>query len=1563
MAADPVNTATGALMEIFGDVSLAGLGQSINLTRTYNSMDTSSGPFGPGWSYAYGATLIQNEAGEFVFSDGSGTQTRFGALLGGGYAPIDAAVSADLSDGPNGTRVMRNLSGDTMTFDATGALIATADERGQGLTMGYTADQLTTITDELGQSLTFVWDAGAGDDARISSATTSDGRAVGYTYASTAGAKRLTGVTAVDGTATTYDYASTGGISAITDPLGHVSARNKYDAAGRITSQRDERGAKTTFGWDESTQTATITDPTGKVRTDVYVGLNLVQQIDGNGQVVEQLYDGDNNQAAVVDAAGKLFRNNYDERDRLVKRIAPAPLNYTEEWTYDEEDRVTSHTDADGYTTTYTYNAAGLVTSVDNPDGGSSAYTYTDGTGAAPANLLASTTDPLGRTTTFTYDAAGDMVSTTSPGGRTSTSTYDNAHRVTSTTSPSGAVSSYSYDVAGRLLTATDPAGATTTNTYDAAGGLIQTTDALGRPTKFNYDAADRLIRTRDAEHFITRTSYDRAGRVATTTDELGAVTTYEYDDAGRLTTTTDALGHTTTTAYDVLGQVTSVTDAGGGVTSYTYDAIGQVTSMTDPDGVTQTTTYDRRGHVAQVTDGMGGFQQTFYDSMGRPEATEDSDGVYGGYSYDLAGQLIEQTKPRATSNYVAGYYEDRTTYTYDADGLLTSTVEPRGNVPGADPSQFTSTATYDADGRAVTSTDPLGRTTTTEYDVAGRPVALTDPDGSVTSRAYNELGLLAWVRSPGSGVTRYVYDRVGNVRTRVDSKSRHTTYTYDGAGNVLTETDPLGRVTSMSYDVVGNVTDVVKPSGTATVEDATDGLVSFEYDELNRPVATTFSDATPGFTYDYTPAGRVDTAARVQGSGVIASSVFTYDGAGRVVAAVNTGGVDSDANYSYSSAGRLSGAAFSTGMSASYDYNAVGELTKVTSSGVGAVPVVVYAYDPSGRVKTVTRQGASPLVTSVGYDVAGQLEPLQHASGGTVLEGFDVTRDLVGNPTQVTTTKGATESTALYAYDPANRLKYECYPTAGNSCTGKSPRNTYTYDTVGNRTGVTSRTVVGTTATTVVTTSVFDAGDQLLTQSVDGAPAVTNTWTPNGELASSTTTAGTQSYDTDLSGELVSSTLVDGTVVGYTHDTAGNRTSRTVNGSLDVSWVWDTISALPTRVGQYDNTGALETAWLPDPTSATGSALAHTSSGVSDWLLSDPFANTVASVSTTGTALSGTRTTDAFGVNLNAPTGTMADSQLGFAGQYLDSVTGLYDMRARDYQPSTGAFTANDPVDVATGTPFFAGYSYAHSNSLMFTDANGLEARAWGDERISGIPENSSRTLRSLTTIKQLNRQQANAPSQLEAFLTPDGSTVKAGGLGLLNFGGGALNGAISLMNGATMTPQRYAVECATGMSFDIPSVGIAGDYNTQKYSSWSGSSTFFVASLIAPGAAAEAFVTRAPSAIVSQLGTGAAGPVAARFIVNSAGEATMYLRAGPSSLEVSEHAALRMTQRGISIEAAESALAHQPFSYFHQGTWKTGFYDPATQVFLGSVRGKLTTVIKGASSKYIDNLKVAKP
>lgn len=66
---------------------------------------------------------------------------------------------------------------------------------------------------------------------------------------------------------------------------------------------------------------------------------------------------------------------------------------------------------------------------------------------------------------------------------------------------------------------------------------------------------------------------------------------------------------------------------------------------------------------------------------------------------------------------------------------------------------------------------------------------------------------------------------------------------------------------------------------------------------------------------------------------------------------------------------------------------------------------------------------------------------------------------------------------------------------------------------------------------------------------------------------------------------------------------------------------------------------------------------------------------------------------------------GTVATSRFGFAGQVVDTDTGLVYMRARYYDPATSQFLTRDPLVESTHDP----YSYAWNNPLANTDPSGL--------------------------------------------------------------------------------------------------------------------------------------------------------------------------------------------------------------------------------------------------------------
>ncbi|MEC5032982.1 MAG: RHS repeat-associated core domain-containing protein [Oscillatoria sp. PMC 1051.18] len=83
----------------------------------------------------------------------------------------------------------------------------------------------------------------------------------------------------------------------------------------------------------------------------------------------------------------------------------------------------------------------------------------------------------------------------------------------------------------------------------------------------------------------------------------------------------------------------------------------------------------------------------------------------------------------------------------------------------------------------------------------------------------------------------------------------------------------------------------------------------------------------------------------------------------------------------------------------------------------------------------------------------------------------------------------------------------------------------------------------------------------------------------------------------------------------------------------------------------------------------------------------------------------------DSFG---NLRSGDGVDDAMGgdfrFQGQWLESESGLYYFRARDYDPKNGLFLSRDPVDIIETEPeSFNPYQFVYNNPHVFSDPTGM--------------------------------------------------------------------------------------------------------------------------------------------------------------------------------------------------------------------------------------------------------------
>jgi RHS repeat-associated protein len=84
----------------------------------------------------------------------------------------------------------------------------------------------------------------------------------------------------------------------------------------------------------------------------------------------------------------------------------------------------------------------------------------------------------------------------------------------------------------------------------------------------------------------------------------------------------------------------------------------------------------------------------------------------------------------------------------------------------------------------------------------------------------------------------------------------------------------------------------------------------------------------------------------------------------------------------------------------------------------------------------------------------------------------------------------------------------------------------------------------------------------------------------------------------------------------------------------------------------------------------------------------------------------------DAFGNVLSQVGGnnSAAGGDFRFQGQWLEEDTGLYNFRARDYDPGTGLFLSRDPVDIIETQPeSFNPYQFVYNNPYVYSDPTGM--------------------------------------------------------------------------------------------------------------------------------------------------------------------------------------------------------------------------------------------------------------
>jgi RHS repeat-associated protein len=949
----------------------------------------------------------------------------------------------------------------------------------------------------------------------------------------------------------------------------------------------------------------------------------------------------------------------------------------------------------------------------------------------------------------LTFNAAGEVTKMADRNGYLTTLTYTGG-LLTKVTDQAARTLTLSYT--GALLTKVndDQTGRNVLFGYnDGSGNLTDVTDVNGGNTHYVYEAGHLLDTVRDARvNTVTTNHYDGSSpeRVDWQKDGLLRKTSFVYSTTGACNTTiTDPKGNVTCDVF-VAGLKTAETRGYGtaqaATWTYTYDPLTVApTAITDPNSHTSYMTYDASGNVLSASDALTRTTVAAYNVFNEPLTQTDPLGVTTTLTYDANGNRLTTSRP------LTGTSQVQTTTNHYGDS-----VHPGDVTSVTDPDSKTSTLTYDTYGDLASSADPLGQTTTHTYNADGWILTDVSPKGNVSGCgcAAQYTTTYSYV-VPGLGTT----DEWGDVQTVTDPVAHVTTYGYDADRNVTTLKDGTGNLTTYVFDAANQQTQVKRadtPQTTVTTDYNLDGTVLDQKDGKGNPIQT----------YGYNSLAQVTSVKDALNN----ETDFSYDGVGNQLTKQDPSGNCSTASKcttsTYDGANELKSVAYSDGVTPNVTgilYDADGQRTawtdgsgawtqvfdslhRRTSVTEGASGTVAYVYNLRNLPTTITYPGGVHTVIET-YDDAGRWTKVQDWNGNLTTIGYDVNSNLTSYTlptattvvdtmaynkadqlTSITDKAGAIAFyAASYTYNAASQLitdtsapaaqaKFHytalnqlCYAGSANSTscpnapTGSEP---FAYDAADNLVKLNT------------TTQQFNAADQLC-WTVSGsssnactAPptgATAYTYDSNGNRTAQVPSAGAATCDSyDQANRLVKVTTGTGasctspTTLGtYSYNGSGLRMGKTVAG-VSTTEAWDPSGGIPLLLEDKTASATVDYVFGPGgvPLEQIGTATL--------WYHHDQLGSTRAITNGSGVTQA-TYQYDPYG-KLIASTGSVTNPFM-YSGQYNDSESGLYYLRARYYDSATAQFLTRDPM---VGTTRSA-YGYVSGNPLNGSDPTGQYA------------------------------------------------------------------------------------------------------------------------------------------------------------------------------------------------------------------------------------------------------------
>ena len=639
---------------------------------------------------------------------------------------------------------------------------------------------------------------------------------------------------------------------------------------------------------------------------------------------------------------------------------------------------------------------------------------------------------------------------------------------------------------------------------------------------------------------------------------------------------------------------------------------------------------------------------------------------------------------------------------------------------------------TYDANGNLETHTLATGFVLTYGYDSMDRIVEITGSEGERKS---------------------YTYDALGNVTSMTDGEGNITRYAYTLSGQLAKVTDALGNETEYRYDVCDRLIEIRQYGAEGSLKEDTEvSGMDAKLLEAERQNGRKRLCQITRYTRDLR--GQVTETMDALGQ----KETYTYDKKGQLLGKLDKEGYLT--KYAYTKQGDLSGIQYADGKEVKLSYNPLRQLMEV-EDWLGLTKIT---NDPLGRAVKVTYPDEREV--SYTYGKSGERRSITYPDGKTVHYGYD-------EQIRLSELKEG-DRIISYGYDEQGRLKNKQFPN-GTSTTWKYDeksqltelihrdkegildRYTYTYDFVGNKTGI-RKERRGLTKESGTYTYGYDALDRLESIRKDNVLETQYRYDAFGNRIKKESEEHQTSYWYNSLNQLIN--LTDQSQEGtsretYLYDRRGNLSKVIRDGTVKNRYVYGALNRLEEAVNVAGETAKYQYHGLGhrvgkeislDPTKQLsgqsqkpdsridylidltkeyhnllektedgisqtyfwdGNVAAFEESGKRSYYLQDELGSPLRIEDESGF----TRETYGYGAFGEDLYGNQGDLQVfGYTGYQRDNVAGTYYAQAREYQAEVGRFAGRDIVKGYFIVPMSLNeYSYCINNSLLCQDNNGM--------------------------------------------------------------------------------------------------------------------------------------------------------------------------------------------------------------------------------------------------------------